>query len=72
MVGYNPKNIKLEFGDRIAVTGVGDTPVDTQGVFISMEGDTLVWVALGTVAPFAGLPTVFYTNLEGLTIQKLT
>lgn len=69
MVG---QNVNLEFGDRIAVTGVGDTPVDTQGVFISKQGDTLVWVALGTVAPFAGLPTVFYTNLEGLTIQKLT
>ena len=69
MVG---QNVNLEFGDRIAVTGVGDTPVDTQGVFISKQGETRVWVALGTVEPFAGLPTVFYTNLEGLTIQKLT
>lgn|GEM_PF-1837987 len=66
------QNLDLEFGDRIAVTGVGDVPVDTQGVFIRMQGNTLVWVGLGTVAPFAGLPTVFYTNLEGLTIQKLT
>lgn len=72
MVNFGQNDFQLEFGDRIAVTGVGDTPVDTQGVFISMEGNTLVWVALGTVAPFAGLPTVFYTNLEGLSIQKLT
>jgi hypothetical protein len=65
-------NFSLEMGDRIAVTGPTNTPIDTQGIFISLEGQQLTWVALGTVGPFAGLPTLFFTNLQGLTIQKLT
>jgi len=67
-----PKYKNLEFGDRIAVTGPTNTPIDTQGVFIAIDGETLIWVALGTVGIGAGLPTVFYTNLDGLSIQKLT
>lgn len=69
--GYQSQYSYLEFGDRIAVTNPLGTPVDVQGIFIRIQGNTLVWVALGTTGPFAGLPTLFYTNLAGHTIQKL-
>lgn len=66
-----PTNLNLQFGDRIAVLGPSGATVDTQGIFISQSGMQLVWVAVGTTGPFAGLPTLFVTDLTGSTVQKI-
>ncbi|MEK9196936.1 hypothetical protein SFC08_09135 [Lysinibacillus halotolerans] len=60
-------NLTLQFGDRISVTT--PTAAALLGVFVSMTGETLTWIAIG---PTTGAPTVLITNLEGATIEKLT
>lgn len=60
----------LRFGDRIAVRSSG-VLIDTQGIFIRVEGNALVWVGVGTIGPFAGQPTIFVTSLDDISVEKL-
>lgn len=70
-LNVDPNNY-LEFGDRIIVSTPAGTPINGTGIFVSLEGETLVWVALGVGGPFAGEPTLYVTNIEGHSVQKLT
>lgn len=63
----NLTNLALEFGDRISVTAPGAATL--LGVFVSLTGDTLTWIGLG---PTSAAPTVLLTNIQGVTIEKLT
>jgi hypothetical protein len=61
---------QLRFGDRISVFSSG-IRIDGQGIFIRFQDKELVWVGLGTSGAFTGQPTLFYTSLKGITIEKI-
>lgn len=58
----------LEFGDRIRVLGSNNLALDGIGIFISLQGNTLNWVARD---PLSGDVALFYTNVEGHTIIRV-
>ena len=64
-------NPSFEFGDRILVSGPSLT-ADTEGIFISMTNNTLTWVSVATTGIFTGQPTLFRTDVDAHSIQKLT
>lgn len=57
----------LAFGDRINVTSaaLGEA---VPGLFVKVEKDTLVWISAGA----KGYPSVYFTSLEGLSIEKIS
>ncbi|MDP4084868.1 MAG: hypothetical protein Q8934_09665 [Bacillota bacterium] len=60
----------LRFGDHIRVRSNG-VLIDTNGIFIKVENNALIWSGVGTAGPFAGQPNVFITSLDGISVEKL-
>ena len=64
-------SMSLEFGDRIAVTNDNTLFNGTEGVFVDIANNQLIWIATAPNSP-TGAPAVQYTNLEGTNIEKLS
>lgn len=61
----------LKFGDRITVRSAG-IAIDDQGLFVKVQGDSLVWIGTATSGAFIGQPTVFVTSLNAITVEKIS
>ncbi len=60
----------FKFGDRIIVRSAG-VGIDDQGLFIKVQDNNLVWIGTATSGAFSGQPTIFVTNINAITVEKI-